>query len=141
MFPDTFFVVYRGTDTKEFGDIAGDIGFIPFPIYPDPKEGEKAELLCHSGMYAYLMYDFASIWKDIESAYKKNKFSKMVITGNSLGGGLSILFGLISLISKKFNFIQGNFKIITFGAPSVIAFSGKALEHSENIARRKFRGE
>eukprot|EP01084_Bolivina_argentea_P056894 104039_1 len=124
--PTTLFLSFRGTDSQKAIDILADLSALPHPIYPpiepsDIDTIDNPELFVHSGIYTYLMRDYKSIWREIRNINKEKSFNKLIITGHSLGGGLSKLFALRSLIDNQFVNINCNFQVITFAAPLVIS--------------------
>ena len=95
----------------------------------DDEMDKIAEISVHSGIHCNLIREFDSIWKEIKQYINKNElqFDKLYITGHSLGGGMSIIFGLLSMIKSLIpNIVPYNkVKIIGIAAPTVIAIENK----------------
>eukprot|EP01084_Bolivina_argentea_P266838 452775_1 len=121
----TAFLVFKGTDINNPQDVIADLGIIPSPLYV-ANDGE-IEISGHGLMEVSIRRDYQRIANEIKS---KLKFiDKLYITGHSLGGGLSIIFGIRAIIEGLFP-LQNNkkVKIITFAAPNVIAIENDDLD-------------
>jgi len=92
---------------------------IPVPIFCDKDDKTYWDFCVHSGMHSSLMRDFHHIWKIIKNEIKS--FEYLMITGHSLGGGISILFALETIINR---YLPSNkqISVVTFGSPSVISY-------------------
>lgn len=97
------FLVYRGTEPKDFQDIKADAR----AALKEVTVGDEV-LLLHSGYHeAYEM-----VQKDVEEVLKKTPYDQLFLTGHSLGGALAQVTTCIMASS-----ISG--ACYTFGAPPI----------------------
>ncbi len=97
------FLVFRGTEPKDFRDIKTDVKAALKTIEID---GEKIEL--HSGY----LEAFNLVKKDIEAALKATSYDQLFITGHSLGGALAMVTTRILASDMKG-------ACYTYGAPPI----------------------
>ena len=116
--PQHLYLTFKGTDPDKIMDTIADTGMIPIPIFCDKKDVSYWDFAVHSGIHSSLMRDFHDIWRIIN---KEHSFETLIITGHSLGAGISILFALQTIIHK---YLPSNKRmiIIAFAAPSVISY-------------------
>eukprot|EP01084_Bolivina_argentea_P266837 452771_1 len=112
------YIVFKGTDVTNIQDIMGDLNAVPSPLYPE--HGDK-EISVHGGMELNVRRDYDEIKQYIKERIKY--IDRLYITGHSLGGGLATIFGLKYIIDGclPLNDINKTIKIVTFGAPAVVA--------------------
>lgn len=119
--PRHLYLIWKGSDAENIFDTIADTGVIPVPIFCHRKKDETFwDFAVHSGMHSALMRDFFDIWKIIHQRIET--FDLLIVSGHSLGGGMSILFALETIINgyisrKK----KKHLLTITFGSPSVIS--------------------
>ena len=142
------YLAFKGSKFSDVKDILTDADVKPFPVLMD-KTGVKPQISGHGGMYASVMRDFNGIWTVIKSIVDKNSSSnynvrlesgsirvKLYVAGHSMGGGVSILFGLESLKQKMIPQVinSKNTKIITLAPPTVVSFETENIsESNENL--------
>ena len=130
----SFYLTFKGTDSVM--DVINDIGAAPVPVCfsKDETDGNDmdgndidklSEISVHSGVYCSLIREFHTIWKEIKSNVNKDKNNncQLYVTGHSLGGGMAIVFGLISMIHSLIPDVikLNNVKVIGIAPPTVIA--------------------
>lgn len=97
------FLVYRGTEPKDFRDIKTDVRASLRKVNID-----GAEIEMHSGY----LDAFGLLRADIEAALDGAKHDQLIITGHSLGGALAI-------VTTRFLASDSTGACYTFGAPPV----------------------
>lgn len=114
-------VIFRGSESRK--DLFYDIMFI--------KKNLGKGVRVHRGFYKQLYKNntFNKLYFSLFDLLRKNPDYEIYITGHSLGGALSILFGYeLSLI------IPDNIKIISFASPRVgNYYFKKSFENQSNL--------
>jgi len=137
-------VVFRGAITKQDWAKAFDFSVkrVHNPIRESfPKKPKKIDL--HSGFYQYLfrVRKDTGTTKYDEIANLAHKYGierigedyQLVVTGHSLGGALSTLFGFFSSTDKRFT-KNGPVKVFNFGSPYVGGhYFADAFRHQEQV--------
>lgn len=103
--PKTFIVIGIA-GTYELGDIAQDL-----KVFQTKFEDTDAKV--HSGFYGQFIALKPRVESVLETILKDTFVDEILITGHSLGGAVSAMFGA-SLPSK---FESQNFRVVTFGCP------------------------
>ena len=103
--PKTFIVIGIA-GTYEFGDIVQDLKV-------SQSKFEDTDAKVHTGFYEQFIALKPTIEAILEDILKDNAVDEILITGHSLGGAVSSMFGA-SLPSK---FRGKNFRVVTFGCP------------------------
>jgi predicted lipase len=104
----TCYVAFRGTETTSFTDIASDANFM---LKKTPCG------LIHRGFYSAVSENMESLLFTLNTL----EYSKLYVTGHSLGGALAIVFSAAIFYAKDICVDE----VITFGQPRVgdVAFS------------------
>jgi len=118
------YLAFKGTTAEFLIDTIADTSLIPVPIFCH-KDKSYWDFAVHSGIHSSLMRSFHDIWKVLNQQIQA--FECLVVTGHSLGGGLSTLFALQTIIHKYLP-SDKQMIVITFGAPTVISYEAPSFE-------------
>lgn len=78
------------------------------------KKQVSGDIYLHEGFYKHLVNDYEKITTTLKKVMKRKKGYEIIITGHSLGGALSTIYGYF--LSKE---ISQNITIISFASPRV----------------------
>ncbi|CAG8637235.1 13324_t:CDS:2 [Funneliformis caledonium] len=107
-------VSYRGTVPENVKNLITDAKLI-LTDYPPVKDAKV-----HIGFYQAFLEVQSDVFNEIQKLHKKNPKYKVVFSGHSLGGALTLLSALdLSQNSKDFSKDKNNLFVFTYGEPRV----------------------
>ncbi|RIA95885.1 Alpha/Beta hydrolase protein [Glomus cerebriforme] len=106
-------VSFRGTVPDNIKTVITDAKFL-FTDYPPAKDAKV-----HTGFYQAFLETQSDVFNEVQNLHKQHPDFKVLYTGHSLGGALTLLSAL-DLVQNSTSFIPNkNFFVVTYGQPRV----------------------